>query len=1069
MPKLKIYKASAGSGKTFQLVREYLAIAIGDKEEFKHILGVTFTNKATAEMKKRIIDELVLLKNGNDSPHIQFLIEKFKCSPDDLREKSEDVLKSILHDYSSFHITTIDSFFQKLIKSFAKDIGLSAGYSLEMDTNYVLKKCIENLIQDLNVSSETFEWIKKSVMQKISDGKSWSFKEQLETLGKEVFKEKFQIVDSEMVSFYQHQNNFNEVYSMLNKIKSTYENEMERLAKKALSLIKSQNLDYIDFKWGTTSFANTFNKIVKGDYELKGRFKNAKDDVNSWYTKSSNNQDKIDSIIAVYHSGLNQIVNDIIEFDKAENKNYLTALSCLEFYFQFVLFSELQNYIRKYRDENDTMLISDTASFISGVMGNHEESFVFEKMGNYFNHFLIDEFQDTSLLQWRNFKPLLSNSISQDNVAVLLGDVKQSIYRFRNGDLRLLLYKAGEEISYHSEFFLDKNFRSAPEIVKFNNTLFEVSKVLLSEVYLNSFETNQVNNLITENSHYIIKAYENQSQLISDKKYNDKGYVEVNFIQSNSELDITQIILSRLKSNIDDILSRNYDPAEIVILVRNKKEAGLIFNYLTEAVQKNQTIKEYEIITENSLKLGSSPFVKLILSALYCVNDINDSLHKAQLKYNYYRYVLNSDLNFHQVFTSGNSGVEVNDSVSVFFDKIDLLQQMNLFDLSSELINIFQLSEQRDQVLFIKGFQDSILDFIKDYEVSLPAFIEWWETNASERTISTPENKNALNIMTIHKSKGLEFPVVIIPFCNWNFDHSSNNDNIIWTSIQNEPFNQLPVIPVKYSRELMNTWFSDDYANEKLASYLDNLNLLYVALTRSENELYIYTTYNSKEKNSVGDLMYKAINQKNNFDDEKYIVLNNFWNEDHQTLLIGEKIVKETNGHDLERFILHPISNRPFSSKLSIKRQYYALYKNDKIHTGNLIHEFLFRLDNLENTEILLNKFVDEGKVNVIQKNYLNDLLDEMKRSSMILSWFNSSAKVYKERVLSDSQGNIFIPDRVVVSQNVTSVIDFKTGDKNISHQNQVKNYMNILSSMGYQNIKGYIFYTLDMNIIELS
>lgn len=1069
MPRLKIYKASAGSGKTFSLVREYLTIALQEPDQYKHILGVTFTNKATAEMKKRIVDELVLLSKEKGSPHLAFLVERLNKPAEFIAKRAKLILNLILHDYSSFQVSTIDSFFQRLIKSFARDIGLSAGYSLEMDTGYVLEQSVEKLIEELNDKSQASYWLNEFVLQRIREGKSWSFRKQLNELGQEIFKEKFQLLEPGLAILLQDEKQITSIYQSLYQLRSSFETAVKARAEEALRLIRDHGLEFTDFKNGIRSFANTFNRFLKDDFqEPNATFQKACGNPEEWYAKSADTLKK-DAITAVYHSGLNRIMQELLQHYEKNYRDYLTAGKCLDLYYQFVLIADIQKYIRDYREEHDTMLISDTASFITQVMGNHEESFVFEKVGNYFHHFLIDEFQDTSLLQWNNFKPLLSNSISQDYVTVLLGDVKQSIYRFRNGDWRLLLHKASDELTYNEEIYLSENYRSAPEIVRFNNTLFEILPNLFSEAYRSGFKATDIEDTIGMNAAYFLRAYQNQAQQVAEKQSGRKGYVEIGFVAATDELTWKEVVMEKVKNAIDQALTRNYHPSDIVLLVRDLRDAGILYHYLTTAVHRGDTVSAYDIMTESSLRVGSSPAVKLLLSALYCLADKSDTLHRAQLKSEYYMYICHSDIAMHEVFISGKKGVKEDDPVSVFFNSVPLLQQMSLYELASELIRIFELNRVQDQIVFIQGFQDAMLDYLREHEASLAAFLGWWELNAGRRTIATPENKNALRIMTAHKSKGLQFPVVMVPFCDWRVDHNPLHTNILWTNASQPPFNRMPVIPVKYSSDLESTWFAEEYAHEKMSAYLDNLNLLYVALTRPETELYVFAEDKKHAGSTIGDFVHNAITSGLESESVLYTQLKDNWNEDSLSFVYGEKQTNAGYDEPEDKFSFTSEINRPYTSQVLLKRQYYALYKNDRINKGNLIHEFFFRLENENHSVELLDKLVAEGKLSLVEKIEINELIDELMQSDKIRSWFSTSAKIFKERRMRGIDGQTYIPDRVVITEAETAVIDFKTGEKENGHLLQVRNYMDVLSAMGYQHVKGYLLYTSDMEIIELN
>jgi len=1077
MPRLRIYKASAGSGKTFRLVREYLQIVFADPSEYKHVLGVTFTNKSTAEMKSRILKELVKLAEGQSSGHREAMMELLGKDEAFVRNRARLILHFILHDYSHYSISTIDSFFQKLIRSFARDIGLSAGYNLEMDVAFVLEESIERLIGELDLKNPATRWINEFALTKVREGKNWNFRKELKDLGREVFKEKFQLKETMILRLLEDGNRLTEIYRDLMEVKQGFEKKLCELGTRGRTIIGDSGLTLDDFNYKKASFAGIFFKYASGDIDPPTkRPREALDQLTVWCSKGIDDITK-QKVEQAYHGGLNQTLSEILAYYDEHHRSYYTAIKCMEFFYQFVLVADIQKYIRQYRDEQDTMLISDTSAFIAQVMGQQDESFIFEKVGNYYHHYLIDEFQDTSVLQWNNFKPLLSNSISQDYVSMVVGDVKQSIYRFRNGDWRLLLYQAGKEMPYHEEVFLTHNYRSDARIIKFNNTLFDILPGLFSSVFQQSFSTpEEMNGTVGSNAAYFTEAYDHQEQQVPDDKREDSGYVQLQFVPCEEERTWRDLVMEKLPGMIDDILSRGFLASDIVLLVRDSKDASCIYDHLTNEMHAGRTKFRYDLLTERSLLLISSPAVRMIISAFYYLANTRDTLHKAQLKTEYYLYIeqMKDREKFHFVFGSGYSSVDKNDPMDEFFSRVASLQQLTLHELTTELIRLFRLHLWAGQILFLQSLQDALLDYMRDHEISLPAFLEWWELKESTLSIATPESSNAVWIMTIHKSKGLEFPVVIVPFCDWKIDHLGFHTNILWTSTAEPPFDKLPVVPVKYGSQLENTFFARDYADEKMAAYLDNLNLLYVALTRPVHELYICAEDKTRDTlQSAGDFLYAAMYKDHAGEDGLFLKFPEYWDQETQTLTIGEKQLHLPETLLEENFRFEHYVTKEHPVKIAIRRQAFDLYfhqpgMEEKIHKGNLVHEIFYRLDSWESLGGLLEQMLAEGKIDGAGRDQLTPHLKEVAALPEVKLWFDPSFRVYKERGIKGVSAATYVPDRIVMTGTETWVIDFKTGSEQDEHHRQVRNYIAILKEMGLPEVKGYLLYTAVPQVVEV-
>jgi len=487
MASLEIYKASAGSGKTFRIVREYLRMVFQRPGAYKNILAVTFTNKATAEMKDRILKDLSLLSSDKPSAHLEYLKAEFHKNEAEIRATAASILKLILHDYSRFSVSTIDSFFQRVIRAFSREMRLNASYRTELDAQMVLEEAVDRLFLEIDNNPGLKKWMLEYAEENLREGRNWNFREDLTRRGAELFKEEFKLFSEPLLQKLADKNYLTNYNKRLRVVLDNYENKLKDIGKKGLVLISAQGLTVEHFKYGKSSFANHFNKLAAGDFKLPGsRVLDACDNPEAW-AKATDKPDLKSRIDAVYNNGLNSLLVQSIEVMKTEGVDANTAKAILANLFSFGLLTDIALKVQEISKEKNLVLLNDSTQLLRKVIAGSDSPFVYEKMGSVYRNFMLDEFQDTSRLQWFNFKPLIENSLGEGNRNIIVGDVKQSIYRWRNGDWNLLATKVEEDLSHFGTTVvsLDTNWRSAKKVIDFNNILFRESARLLN----NDFES----------------------------------------------------------------------------------------------------------------------------------------------------------------------------------------------------------------------------------------------------------------------------------------------------------------------------------------------------------------------------------------------------------------------------------------------------------------------------------------------------------------------------------------------------------------------------------------------------
>lgn len=1051
---LKIYKASAGSGKTFALTLEYFRIIFANPVEYKNILAVTFTNKATEEMTSRIINELHKLAEGKQSDYGEVLQKELNFSADQLKNRAKLLRTMLLHDYGRLSVTTIDRFFQRLVKAFTKELGIFPGYNVELDSDFVLLKAIDKVMQQVKNDARLRNWIGELMSSSVEEGKSWSVKAKIADLGAELFRENYMLFDKKILEKFNDKNFLKEYQGFLHHVISDYEQKAVATGARAVCLIKESGLELPDFKGNKSGCAAYFYKLAAENFEAPtATARKGIDSPESWMTKTSENRSRIEALFPE----LNVLLKEAVGLFDAHSGYYNSAMQLSDNLYQLGILNDLYKEIREYCNEKGLMLLSDTTRLLNALIDGNDTPFLFEKVGNYYKHLMIDEFQDTSSMQWKNFKPLVVNSLSEGNQVMIVGDVKQSIYRWRNGDWGLLAHGVQQGLNSFDtqEIVLENNWRSGRQIVEFNNVFFKKGAVFLTALFeKDAGESNPW-------SHAIADAYDNLSQFPQQKA---SGYVDVRFGPEKKEENSDAAIMEGVVTVILDIMARGGSLKDIVILVRGGKEGAFVANYLMEYNKTADNILNF--ISNDSLYVWSSPYVKFIVAVLKYITEPYDMVNRAVILY-YYRSFVKPDkeTDLHLLFRAIGEKDLFQVLEADFNADSEKLMTYSLFETIETVIDKFSLKDNREDIPYLVAFQDIIFEYETANSNSVTLFLEWWEKEQGKKVLSTSENADAVRILTIHKSKGLEFKYVILPFCSWELD-SFRPVRCIWCS-NNEPgFNQLEYAPLNYSSKLSETIFKEDYYDEHLKAYVDNLNLLYVALTRAKTELYIrpYTPKVNKDGSvalsDIGAFIYYVfLTLKNNpetslIPDEN---LNLFLGQKHLNV---DKMPDTNKSLELKQYPVYELENR-----VSVKYRFqdYTDLENaglSAINEGKLLHEIFKSIE-----------YAGDVEKAVLQA-YLSGLIDEKEREGYcrkivdyisdpeVADWFNPDYKVINEREILFPSGAKARPDRILMQNDRVIVIDYKFGQgEEKKYLNQVQFYCNTLKKMGYAEVEGHIWY----------
>jgi len=1111
MSQLKVYKASAGSGKTFRLAIEYMKLALTNESNYRHILAVTFTNKATAEMKSRIIGELYHLAKGQHSVYMDVLTQELGWHPMQVERQAQLVLKRILHDYSRFSISTIDSFFQRVIKAFNRELGINAAYNVELDEKSILEEAADRMIQSVEDDPKLLEWLDAFASDKIREGKGWNLKKDILRLGNEIYNETFKSLNDSLYEKLNDRAFLKDYRGKLSKIIVLYETRIKTLGQEGLNILAMEGLSTDDFKGKGSGPAASFQKMKDFKFEPSNTVLRAATDASGWVTATVKEPLK-SQLLAVAEAKLMPKLQEAIRLIETEKRKYITAKLIVNQLYTLGILVDLRKSVKELCREKGIVLISDSGHLLKDVIADSETPFVYEKTGSVYSHFMIDEFQDTSGLQWNNFRPLISNSLSEGNLGMVVGDVKQAIYRWRSGDWRLLAGKLGESFPVFGlqNEVLSSNWRSHGKVIRFNNTIFRLVPELLQQ----HIEGELTEAEITENPVGITipEVYADSVQEVSNKEVADLGQVRVRFLESKKELaDANEkMILSELVESIKSLQDKGVKAIEMAILVRQKKEARLIADLFLEqkSLPENRQYN-FDILSGESLYINNSEVISLIIAILTGFLNPDDQVVKAQLNYLYYRkiaprlkkqgaegkgqwggqsakaggkeygYSEHETLNFE--LWASDSELQTPDSELTLLQYIasksfqELVAGKPILEIIYSICEMFNLFSLADELAYLQAFVDQISVFERNHASELTSFLNWWDENGDRFTIPISDSIDAINVLTIHKSKGLEFTHVFVPFFDWSVHPHSSPDMapLLWCKPDVEPFDGMELVPVRFKADVGKSIFYREFFAEKFNTYIDNLNLMYVVFTRAKAGLYIWASFSGK-LTTVGDLLKLAVEKQASLGSfglkaEESIQFETAYNPEKLLVEIGEySALKEKKKEEpmMKDVRLSAFEFADFRKFLNIRKRGEDFFTHDNkkqsgINKGKLIHEILSLIATTDDLLKAVKRIETEGKIGSDEAEKMLAELTELLADPEVKSWFDGTYRVVNERNILTGANGVKRPDRIMIGKDVVVVVDYKSGDmESDNYKYQLRTYMRELKNCGFQNISGYIWYT---------
>jgi len=1051
MSKIKIYKASAGSGKTYTLALEYIKqlLIASSNENYRHILAVTFTKDATGEMKDRILAELYgLAFSAADSSDffasMQNVLNEAEhpMTESQIREKAGIVLHNILHDYSRLNITTIDSFFQRVLRNLARELGKGSKFNLEMNTNKVLSEAVHSTIEKANHNKQILEWLTTYIENKLDDDRNWRIENEIFEFSRCIYNEFFQEHEQALrLQLKENPKIFRELKSQQEEIKKGCKFYFTNTYQKVLGILDANNLVPEDFiRKGIP--IHFFRKLAEGDYsaDINKTILDCSTDASSWTSKSHK---KKEEIISLADSALIPLLNETLKTVKV----MLTSKMITGNLHQLGLIWDVTKEITEQNVENNRFMLSDTAMFLNEMIDDSDAPFIYEKLGSDIHHVMIDEFQDTSRLQWNNFKALLSDILAKDDFSLIVGDVKQSIYRWRNGDWRILS-NIGNELRATVKS-LEYNFRSEKIIIDFNNDFFTIAANTLHELYQNKFEDPKDSPFPS--------TYDKKEVCQKTHKKTASGYVSVDFIpDKKDDIPYADLMKEAVFLQIKKLYEEGVSANDICVLTRKNNDLTILAEYLASLredypeMAKNHYLN---IVSNEAFQLKSSPSIKIIIEALKTIAFPENSINQEQLN-----FFLKSFLNSDKI------------GLKTLYSNIHELVRMPLFELIGYLYRFFGLAQIEDQSGYLFAFYDSVSKYLNEKPADINHFLQYWEEELNTRAIPTGAGVSGIRAMTIHKSKGLQFHTVIIPYCDWNINPKANTT--VWCGPK-DGFYAVELLPIAYSNSMGETIFASEFKEETVQSWMDNLNVLYVGFTRAENNLILLAKHKKKLEEinklaTVSDILQLSVSE-----------LDGDWDEEN---LHFEKGKLDASFAKADKISSNPLKQTPpslnsffvseeFQSEKSIFKQSNksrefinpeAPSKEQYVSYGNVMHSLFEQINHWGDIENAIENHILEGIILPNEKQNYIDKIHAAINESQVENWFSDEYKSYQEYSIITKENDEVIskrPDRVLFSENATIIIDYKFGEAHNFHKKQVEEYIALLEEMNYPQVEGYLWY----------
>lgn len=993
-------------------------------------------------MKERVIAALRALSGKPEEKSEtlrQILLETLNIPEAELQLRAQRLLRTILHRYAEFSIGTIDSFTQKITRSFTHDLDLPANYQIETESNQFIRKAVDQLISLAGKEKALTTLLTSFTQEKADDDKSWQIEEELYRTASNLLEENGTLMAQEL--HHLSLEDFSEIAAQLRKTTTAYESLIYSTAEKAVAYLETTDIDPKEFYQGNNGIGRWFYRILDSDL-LKENEPNSHVqrcvETDTYSAKSLKDKGRKEQIENVGRK-LGEYAREILTHIENNYAEYATRVLVLNNIYSLAVLNEIEKIIVSYRNEDNVIHISEFNRIISKVISEAPVPYIFEKLGTRYSYFLIDEFQDTSRLQWHNLLPLIENGLAEGNFSMLVGDAKQAIYRWRGGDASQFVRlpqvadifndpflperEAALKRNYRAES-LGTNYRSSRNIVEFNNRLYD----------------NLKNVLFTDHQQVYTEA---------DQKFKSpeaEGYAELRFPERpEKKTERTASYVAESLELVQSLIADGWEQKDIAILVR--------FNYEGSAIATELLNAGYNVLSSDSLLLRNSDIVRCIVSILRCLEFPEDRVALAdtvtllnKLKnVNLSAYVLrDKEFDIHNLL-----------QLAGFQDDFHSIAYQPMYQQCEFVIRaIFPDDRRNAWVIF---FLDELLRFAGSRNPDRSVFFEWWKDRSRSASLIIPEGTNAIRIMTIHKAKGLEFPVVIIPFVSWE-PHSNNVQQ--WVRLNDPEIPQLPVALVAHSKITALSSVQDQYKTEVNESRLERLNLLYVATTRAIQQLYVLSEKPSgkteKPENAATWL---------------YNCFKNDLSEDASCSFGTKRVIRN---HNIKEATLLKLESNSgvWQPRLRIRKYSEEAWSNSKEksarESGILLHALLQKVRNYEDVSKVIAQAIASGQISNSEAGYITEIMNGVVKHPELEKYYNSTMKSLTERDIIIPGSGTSRPDCVMMDNDRAIVIEYKSGAESTEHVDQVKHYVSALSQMGYSNVQGKLVYLSPLKIINI-
>ena len=1049
---LHLCYASAGAGKTHKLVYTYLRHALSHPDSVRELLAITFTHKATQEMKERILAYLHQLAANQESPLWQPLMKELQWDRTTLQQQAKKLLTHLIHHYDHLSIHTIDSLFQKIVQAFSQELNLPTNYGLLLDTEQILTDSLTTLWSTLPHHPTLEKSLVALALHNITQGKSWDITPDLKALGqwvmakpwhKKLSKTTKDHIDNQPQKFYAKQR----------QKAHLFKTKLKEKAHQILTQIKKAGFTAKNFAWGKQGIIGHIEKIHNSPpIPLSTRTKKAHTQLSYWISKQSPHHTTLTQLVLEH---LQPILDDLITLHNQHYTHYATTQLLQPLHYALATTTQLQKILQQHPETQLNLPMAHLPHWLHHLLTQSPIPFIYQKLGKAYHSFLIDEFQDISHLQWKMLTPLLQHGLDNQGKVFLVGDTKQAIYRWRGGDAQLFLSQVTQDLNGEkiTKEILPYNWRSTQQIIQFNNTFFQQSAHLLTQ-YLQDTTTTETKQ---PKPTPINATYSHLKQTRPPhKKHQPQGYVEITLFPQKNKAKATQWKTSATQqaiNKVEQLQQAGYLPNQIALLVRNNKEATHLAEAFAHHAQQNpQPNISYQTSASKGDQLADSPHVQLLMHAFQYIHNPEDNQHHTTFAHLYHTYHQNKTTPTPHAYWMTIKQKAIDQLPHPFLTP-KKLARLPLITLFNQLVIHLNLTQPK-ATPYLHIIEEKIHQLTQQGK-QLTTLLNWWKKKGLHTILPSQPTQENLQIITIHQAKGLAFQTVIIPFCSWRLDHPPHHPPILFSQTSSQPFNQLTQAPLYYSKQLKNTHYSQAYHQERTQAYLDALNLLYVATTRPQKELYLFAPLtNSKQITTIAHLLNKLIHQTPN------PMPNIKWQKESTQEKTIYKVGEPTKKAPVSK--ITPTSTNPIQTPPTLQH-YQKLLANSplrKKNNGEWWHELLAQINQQKDTP---NVIAHYQKINAITKKEAHKLIKQITKwwqNPLLADWFSGRWKVKKEATILLANGTSLRPDRVMIKEKQAIVLDFKTGHPNPAHQVQVATYATLLAKMGYQPVKAYLFYT---------